>query len=510
MHNIYKIITLLIFSVSLAGADSSVSDELSSKVKATAEERLEGAMNDLFKNVEIDLSGFEDGKPEFGITSLIPIVDHPGRASFFQGSLSTRNEVDRINLGFAQRHFFLDNKILVGANIFYDELLGKHHSRWSLGMDLLSSLGDIHANYYEAQSGRVINGAGNYEYVLGGYDFKLGLPVPYFPTFKIYLEDFSWNSKFNAPDLEGEVYRLTSKLPYGMRLTLGQTFYQNYNQDEEFIKLSINLMELKKPHEPIQKELKNLFSPEPFTMEMEDVTNRRFDQVEREKKVIVQTVVGSTVTISATSPAISSGATTAQTAITFTFQFSNDVTGFDVSDISSTNGTFGSFSTVDANTYTAVLTNSTAGLTSIDVAHDNLSDALGRPVRDATAFTYTYDSAHVSSATVGISANDGTVLASGGTSNSTTLTLTFQFDETVTGFDVSDLTTTSGTFSSFTAVDGDTYTVVLTNTTTGAASVDINHAGVLDSLGNALSDVTAFTYTYTPLQITITIKGYAT
>ena len=262
MHNIYKIITLLIFSVSLAGADSSVSDELSSRVKATAEERLEGAMNDLFKNVEIDLSGFEDGKPEFGITSLIPIVDHPGRASFFQGSLSTRNEVDRINLGFAQRYFFLDNKILFGPNIFYDELLGKHHSRWSVGIDLLSSLGDIHANYYEAQSGRVINSAGNYEYVLGGHDFKLGLPVPYFPTSKIYLEDFSWNSKFNAPNLEGEVYRLTSKLPYGMRLTLGQTFYQNYNQDEEFVKLSINLMELKKPHEPIQKELKNLFSPE--------------------------------------------------------------------------------------------------------------------------------------------------------------------------------------------------------------------------------------------------------
>ena len=157
-----------------------------------------------------------------------------------------------------------------------------------------------------------------------------------------------------------------------------------------------------------------------------------------------------------------------------------------------------------------MLTNSTAGLTSIDVAHDNLSDALGRPVRDATAFTYTYDSAYASSASVGISANVGSVLGSGGTSNSTTLTLTFQFDETVTEFDVSDLTTTSGTFSSFTAVDGDTYTVILTNSTTGAASVDINHAGVLDSLGNALADVTAFTYTYIPLEITITIKGYAT
>ena len=47
MYNIYKIITLLILSASLAGADSSVSDELSSKAKATAEERLEGAMNDL-------------------------------------------------------------------------------------------------------------------------------------------------------------------------------------------------------------------------------------------------------------------------------------------------------------------------------------------------------------------------------------------------------------------------------------------------------------------------------
>ena len=498
-------------SFSFAVADSSITSELSSKVKATAEQKIESALNDFINNIEIDLSGFQEGKPEFGITSLVPLVDNPKNGmTFFQGSLSTRNDVERINLGFAQRYLIYKNKALVGANIFYDEQLRKNHSRWSIGLDLLTSIGDIHANYYEAQSGQVINSGGNYEYVLGGYDFKLGLPFPYLPKSKLYLEDFSWNAGFNAPDLEGEVYRLTSDLPYGMRLTLGKTFYQNYNQDEEFIKLSINLLELKKPHKPLKHELKALVSEEPFSMELQDVTERRFEKVERENKVIVQTVVAPTVTITASDPAISSGATTAQTSITFTFQFSNDVTGFDITDLTATNGTFGSFTTVDANTYTAILTNSTAGLTSIDVAHGSLKDTIGRPVRDATAFIYTYDSTHVSSATVGISANDGSVIASGGTSNSTTITFTFQFDETVTGFDVNDLTTTNGTFSSFTAVDGDTYTVVLTNTTSGSASIDINHAGVLDSLSNVLTDVTAFTYTYTPIEITITIQGYST
>ena len=66
-----------------------------------------------------------------------------------------------------------------------------------------------------------------------------------------------------------------------------------------------------------------------------------------------------------------------------------------------------------------------------------------------------------------------------------TSTVTFQFSESVTGFDLSDVTVTRATFSNFTQVDGDTYTATLTRTTTGAVKVDVTAGGYTDLAGNA-------------------------
>ncbi|WP_345946995.1 VCBS domain-containing protein [Bradyrhizobium sp. 197] len=66
-----------------------------------------------------------------------------------------------------------------------------------------------------------------------------------------------------------------------------------------------------------------------------------------------------------------------------------------------------------------------------------------------------------------------------------TTTLTFQFSETVTGFTASDVSTTRGTLSNFTVVDGDTYTATFTRTATGAANVSVSAGSYTDDAGNA-------------------------
>ncbi|MGY4815714.1 VCBS domain-containing protein [Pseudomonas chlororaphis subsp. piscium] len=71
-----------------------------------------------------------------------------------------------------------------------------------------------------------------------------------------------------------------------------------------------------------------------------------------------------------------------------------------------------------------------------------------------------------------------------------TSTVTFQFSETVSGFNLSDVsvTTTSGTpratFSNFTQVDGDTYTATLTRTLGGSVKVDVAANSYTDLAGN--------------------------
>ncbi|WDH54757.1 VCBS domain-containing protein [Pseudomonas chlororaphis] len=77
-----------------------------------------------------------------------------------------------------------------------------------------------------------------------------------------------------------------------------------------------------------------------------------------------------------------------------------------------------------------------------------------------------------------------------GSSIGSTSTVTFQFSETVSGFNLSDVsvTTTSGTprgtLSNFTQVDGDTYTATLTRTLGGSIKVDVAANSYTDLAGN--------------------------
>ena len=156
-----------------------------------------------------------------------------------------------------------------------------------------------------------------------------------------------------------------------------------------------------------------------------------------------------------------SGSTNAAT-ITYTFQFTETVTGFDATDITVTNGTKGDFTAVDGDTYTLVVTPTSDGLVTASVGANAAQDG-GSNGNAAASGSNTSDH---STPTLAITPN-------GTTSNASTLTFTFQFSETVTGFLASDVTVTNGTKGTFTAVDGDTYTLVVTPVADGAVTVDV-------------------------------------
>jgi VCBS repeat-containing protein len=85
----------------------------------------------------------------------------------------------------------------------------------------------------------------------------------------------------------------------------------------------------------------------------------------------------------------------------------------------------------------------------------------------------------------------GTALGNVITPFPSTSTVTFQFSEVVSGFDLSDVTVTTtsgtprGTWSNFTQVDGDTYTATLTRTQSGSVKVDVTANSYADLAGNA-------------------------
>ena len=284
----YLLITIVFMFTAIANGNE-VASSLLSKTSEKAEQKLESAINDMFDNTEVDLSGFKDGKPSFGLSSIIPIYDSDYITSFFQGHLSTQSDIEIFNIGFVQRRQFFDSKLITGFNLFYDYDLEHSHERWSLGGDLLTSLGDIHLNYYEALTEYKYNN-GLKEITLGGYDVQVAFPLPYLPKSKFYAETFSWNGVSSSRDLEGETFSLKSEFPYGVDIELGKTSYDYLSQDEEFISLKINLLELNKMHKPFKYEIVEMYSNVPYeSLNFSSVSDRRFEKVRRENKIKKQT-----------------------------------------------------------------------------------------------------------------------------------------------------------------------------------------------------------------------------
>ncbi|MGB1220016.1 MAG: Ig-like domain-containing protein, partial [Alcanivoracaceae bacterium] len=172
-------------------------------------------------------------------------------------------------------------------------------------------------------------------------------------------------------------------------------------------------------------------------------------------------------------------------AFTATIQFSETVTGFAVGDISAGNATLSDFAAVDGDTYTVLVTPDADGAFTLDVAAAVATDAAGNDNTAATQAGGSYDSTAPTVAIQNVPA-----------STNAAFTATIQFSETVTGFVVGDITTSNASLSDFSAVDGDTYTVLVTPDADGSYSLDVAGGVAVDTAGNGNSAATQASGTY--------------
>jgi len=183
------------------------------------------------------------------------------------------------------------------------------------------------------------------------------------------------------------------------------------------------------------------------------------------------------VTLDQTAPvvAITSSATdVSNEAVTFTFDFGEAVTGFDLDDITVANGTAGAFTAVSASEYTLVVEPGADAETTaqVSVAADAATDGNGNG-NDAQTATQAFDTV-APTLTIESSVGNGTAIGP--------FTLTFTFSEAVTGFTAADVAVTGGTKGTF-AGTGDTYTLVVTPTG-GEIDVSVAANAALDLAGN--------------------------
>ena len=125
--------------------------------------------------------------------------------------------------------------------------------------------------------------------------------------------------------------------------------------------------------------------------------------------------------------------TSSRAAFTATFTFSEDVTGFDTTDVSVTNGTKGAFGG-SGDEYTLAVTPAGDEDVTVTVAADAASDGLNTGPASAVSATAAWD-ADAPGVAVGVPAK---------INSRTAFTATFTFSEDVTGFDTTDVSVTNG------------------------------------------------------------------
>jgi hypothetical protein len=162
--------------------------------------------------------------------------------------------------------------------------------------------------------------------------------------------------------------------------------------------------------------------------------------------------------------------------VSFSFAFSESVSGFTADDIAVTGGSKGAFAGSGAN-YTLLVTPNpnAAGTITVDVPAAAASDAAGNASAAATQASQAFDT----QAPLLAITDNAPGVATG------PVTFSFAFSEPVFGFTANDIAVTGGSKGAF-AGAGNTYTLLVTPTpnTTGTLTVDVPAGAAVDAAGN--------------------------
>lgn len=162
--------------------------------------------------------------------------------------------------------------------------------------------------------------------------------------------------------------------------------------------------------------------------------------------------------------------------VTVSIDFSEEVSGLELTDFNVTNGTATNLVEVTAGlAYTVDVTATADGAVEVELIADAVEDASGNG-NASVSVSWEYDG----------TAPSATVDAGGGaTINDETTTISITFDEEVEGLELTDISVTNGTADNLVEVTaGTSYTVDITATAEGEVSVEVNAGAVTDAAGN--------------------------
>lgn len=202
-------------------------------------------------------------------------------------SVDIKDDVSRhtVNIGAAYRHLTVDEKYLLGANVFYDHQFPYNHSRLSIGADAKSKELNFAANYYyplsSFQNSRTDEDGNEYEErALEGYDFEVGYTPPFMPALSLFGKGYQYY-RSTEEDLRG--FELSAEYDIRDEFTLkGSMVEENGGRDglEVALQYRIPLYDTDKPNIALAE-----LQPAAGS---DSVRDRIFEKVRRENRIRVE------------------------------------------------------------------------------------------------------------------------------------------------------------------------------------------------------------------------------
>ena len=243
--------------------------------------------NDTVKHLEFDIQLQEHLKPTLSLTNVNRISESVNSAFFNQNTISIYGRDQTVNLGLGYRTLINEDRVLLGANIFLDYSFDESHQRNGAGLEAISSVFDLRANYYDATSGIQTLGDGSTEEALDGWDTRLDYHLPIDNDVRIFASLFEFENASGLFELKGEKYGLTGSFN-NLNYEAGY-IDDNKTGDGSFasIKYTIPLGN-KAVKSKSNGELINYVS----------VRNRLYDPVKRENKIRVVKISATNIVVS--------------------------------------------------------------------------------------------------------------------------------------------------------------------------------------------------------------------
>lgn len=241
---------------------------------------LRGLPGAAFQNLEGEFIVRKGQAPEYALTTIQPIYESLDQKHtvFSQISARTQDDEHTGNLGFAYRRMTDDRKYLIGANTFVDYELPDDHARMSIGLDAMTSLLSINANRYWPLTGWRDTDNGYQERGMAGWDGGITGRLQNFPDIQLAARGYLWEREGEQGNLRGAEagfdYSPVPALKFGIRA--------GRDSDEDLTMTSLMSFRWLFGTDA-EKQLRR------SSYNLDDVSGRRFDKVQRENRILKET-----------------------------------------------------------------------------------------------------------------------------------------------------------------------------------------------------------------------------